>query len=306
MKRIIIILVFLAAAKGTFGQQNPLYTQYMQNPFVLNPAITGTLNYYQIRFSSRFQWLNFPDAPVTNSISYYGPFSSKSKDMGIGFTMYDDVTNPTSRLGLRGAYAYNIAVSSNLRMSFGGSLGFLQYKYDGTKSNLEQVYGFGKVPIDPAAPQTVKSFFLPDGMIGTYVYNSILQAGLSVDNLFNSTVKISDGSNDAKALAKLQSHFYLFGSYTVPLNRKWKFEPSTVIRMVSSIYQFDLNTKFTYQRLTWFGLSYRSNDAISIMAGYNYKKIYIGYSFDYNISSIGTYSLGSHELMIGYKFDSLK
>ena len=38
---------------------------YMFNDFVINPAIAGTQNYYQIRTNHRFQWVGMADPPMT-------------------------------------------------------------------------------------------------------------------------------------------------------------------------------------------------------------------------------------------------
>ena len=51
------------------------------------------------------------------------------------------------------------------------------------------------------------------------------------------------------------------------------------------------------------GLSYRTNDAFIVMAGYLYKnKINIAYSYDFTTSGIRKYSDGSHEIVLEYKF----
>ena len=229
MKRLILIFSIISAGLGLFAQQSPLYTQYMDNPFVINPAIPGTYNFYQMRLNSRLQWIGFDGAPVTNSLSFFGPFSSKSKDMGIGGTFFQDITGPTSRLGLRAAYAYNIAINSITRVSFGAAIGALQYKYDGTKSNLND-YHYN----DPAAPNAVWNKYLPDGMAGIMVYSTKFYAGISADNLFNGHVAPDES---VPLLGNLQRHFYVLGSYTEIFNRKWSGEASMVFKIVSQVAQ---------------------------------------------------------------------
>src|ERR1035437_3576786 len=105
MKKLTLLTMILAVCGSLFSQQEPQYTLYMLNPFLTNPALAGTNNYYQIRTNHRFQWTGLKDAPITNSISAYGPHSTKS--MGYGGTIYNDITGPTSRTGINGVYAYN-------------------------------------------------------------------------------------------------------------------------------------------------------------------------------------------------------
>jgi type IX secretion system PorP/SprF family membrane protein len=304
MKKILIaLLVCIVAGWGSINaQQSPLYSQYMHNPFILNPAVAGTYSYFQLRLMSRLQWVGFPDAPVTNSLSVYGPVSAKNKVMGYGVTIYSDITAPTSRLGFKGAYAYNIAINEHIRASFAAALGFFQYKYDGTKIKMHT--------IDPAIGPSMKSEFEPDGMLGALVYSSLFQVGLSCDNLFNNKFNVNPDQQNILSVGKLVRHYYLLGSYKWIHNRRWETEYSSVIRAVEGFsvpMQFDLNVRAIYQKISWFGLSYRTFDAISILGGYIFnKRIYAGYSFDINLSAMRQYSFGSHEIMIGYRFNVLR
>ncbi|MCX7987404.1 MAG: type IX secretion system membrane protein PorP/SprF [Bacteroidales bacterium] len=303
MKSKLVILLFLIAGwGGVFAQQLPLYSQYMHNPFILNPAVAGTYHYFQARLMSRLQWIGFPDAPVTNSLSVFGPVSGKNKDMGYGVTLYSDITSPTSRLGLKGAYAYNIALNDHVRMSFAAALGFFQFKYDGT--NL-QMYA-----PDPVAPKAVKSEFEPDGMLGVLVYSGLFQVGVSVDNLFNNKFNVNPDQTEVKSFGKLLRHYYLLGSYNWIHNRRWTTECSAVIKAVEGFnvpVQFDINVREWYRNTAWFGMSYRSLDAVALLVGYIFnKRIYAGYAFDFNLSAIRAYNFGSHEIMLGYRFNTLK
>ncbi len=299
MKKLIILLIVFVGFNNLYGQQTSLYTQYMFNPFLMNPALAGTVNYFQLRFTSRLQWVGFPDAPVTNSLSMFGPVSGKNKDMGYGGTVYNDVTGPTSTTGIRGAYAYNIPLNDEIHLSFGAALGLMQFKIDGTQIS-------GMKDHEPSTDvNTVQSFFQPDGMLGVYLYRTDFQVSFSADNLFNNKFDIDP---EAVGISKLERHFYLMGAYTYIFNRTWSAEGSAMFKAVTPVpVQMDVNARVIYQKIAWFGISYRTQEAISILAGYYFSHhIYVGYSFDYNLTSIQQFSLGSHEIMIGYRFNSLK
>ena len=93
-KALIITLILIPICSKLWGQQDPMYTQFMLNPYVINPAIAGTNNYYQIRSNHRFQWIGLSDAPITNTLSFYGPL--EKQPMGIGGYIFSDVIGPTS------------------------------------------------------------------------------------------------------------------------------------------------------------------------------------------------------------------
>jgi type IX secretion system PorP/SprF family membrane protein len=283
-----------------FSQQEQQYTLYMLNPFIYNPAIAGTNNYYQIRSNHRFQWAGFKDAPVTNSISAFGPHSKKS--MGYGGTVYNDITGPTSKTGIDLAYAYNIAATPDIRVSMGLSLGIMQYKVDGTKIDLQD-----DGVADPALLSTVYSKLVPNGAMGVYVWSSNFYAGFSALQLLNNTVKISETSPDP-GLNKLTSHFYLMGGYTYEIDRDFSLDPCMVLKkVVPASYQLELDVKATYQKMLWAGISFRTQDAISIIIGYTYqKKAFIGVAYDYAVNEFRHYSSGSYEFCFGFNFSNLK
>jgi hypothetical protein len=59
--------------------------------------------------------------------------------------------------------------------------------------------------------------------------------------------------------------------------------------------------------MAWLGIGYRMHEAVNVIAGYNYSdKFYFGYSYDIGITDLRIYNSGSHEIMIGYRFDDLK
>ena len=61
--------------------------------------------------------------------------------------------------------------------------------------------------------------------------------------------------------------------------------------------------------MLWVGVSYRMQDAIAPMIGYRFlkdKSLKVGYSYDLTLSKIKGYSSGTHEVMLGYCFNTKK
>ncbi len=184
------------------GQQMPQYTQYMFNDFVINPAIAGVHNHYQIRTNHRFQWVGLAaDPPMTNSISFYGPHAKWN--MGYGGYIHNDVTGPTSRTGITGAYAYNFKVTGDIRLSLGLSATLLQYRIDGTQLNP-------KIVDDPSILNMTSTSYMPDAGVGAYLYAEEFYVGLSVAQLLNNNVQIFDNKD---GLNRLKTHLTLTGAY---------------------------------------------------------------------------------------------
>jgi type IX secretion system PorP/SprF family membrane protein len=296
-KTIVILVTGLTWTVCMYGQQTPIYTQYMFNPFIYNPAVAGVDPYYQIRSNHRFQWIGIKDPPVTNTLSFQGPHSSMP--MGFGGYLYNDVTGPTSKTGLTGSYAYNIGLTESMRLSMGISLGIIQFRVDGTQIQFKEA--------EPtlAIVDGVQSSYVPDANFGAYLYSENYFAGFSTSQLINTKLKLT---NDENGLNKLRSHFYFIGGYKYEINTNFKIEPSLMVKGTAPAQlQADVTARVIYQERGWLGVSYRSQDAVSCLLGYIHEeRIYIGYSYDFTVTSLKKYNSGSHEIMIGYRFNDLK
>jgi len=289
----ISLLVSVSVVKG---QQVPHFTQYMFNDYVINPAIAGTHSYYQVRLNSRLQWVGITDAPQTNSLSVYGPHTSK--DMGFGGHVYTDVAGPTSRNGLYGTYAYNIVLNDNMRLSMGASAGIVQSKIDGTRITFHE-------PDNIPSLESVASTFVPDASVGLYLYASNFYAGFSAHQLFNNKLNYYENST---GLNKLKTHFYLTGGYTYAINSDFIIEPSIIIKGIMPVpVQADLSVRAYYREMLWMGAAFRSRDAASVLIGYIHdERFYFGYSYDISFSGIRTHNSGTHEIMLGMRFNPIK
>jgi type IX secretion system PorP/SprF family membrane protein len=299
---LISILLFGCLLK-VIPSQNPLYTQFMTNPFLINPALAGTYPYYQIMLNSRLQWVGMSNAPITNVISMFGP--TVKHPMGLGGFIMHDVTDATSVTNISFTYAYNYGISEDLKISMGLAVGLKQYKIDGTKLNIE-----GYDPI--FSEQQIYSQFSPDASLGLYVYSSTYHGGIAISNLLGNKLKF--GEDTITNLSRLKQHYYLHGGYKYLLSREIAIEPTVIFRKVQATpIQMDFNVRFWFGKRQWEntklwgGLSYRTGDAIIILIGFAYqRKIEVGYSYDIGINKLRTYHSGSHEIMIGFKFNDIK
>lgn len=297
MKRYILILIILAGlGLKASGQQVPLYTQYMFNKVIYNPAVAGVDPYFQIRSNHRFQWVGMTDAPITNALSFFGPH--RSRPMGYGGYIYHDITGPTSRTSITGVYAYNIEIMPDLRLSMGLSAGVMQYRVDGTQITL-------KDPSDLALQGEVHTSWVPDANVGFYLYHRDFWVGISTAQLVNTKLKLYEPGT---GINKLRTHYFLTGGYIWEINQDWTLEPSAMLKGTSpKAIQFDITSRVIWQDMVWGGLSYRTGDAISVLIGYSYEeRIYFGYSYDITLSGLRQYNTGTHEIMIGYRFNNIK
>lgn len=281
---------------GAVAQQIPQYSQYMINDYILNPAITGSRDFFEVKSTSRFNWVGINDAPRTFVLSVHGPLSSLK--MGLGGAIFSDVTGPTSRNGIYVSYAYHLKLSNSLKLGMGLSLGLLQYNIDGTKITL---YQNG----DPVLPPAMLSVYTADMTFGVNLVHKNFNVGISLPQMIGNGLEFLE--NQESVRSSLARHYMLMGGYTFHLG-SFAIMPNVLLKYVNPTpLQFDFGSKFTYKDQVWLGVTYRHDDAVSFMLGMVYKQwLTAAYAYDYNTTNLINYSGGSHEIMIGVRFKPMK
>ena len=70
MKRLVYIVLLITVCMTARGQQLPLYSQYLYNKFLINPAVAGSDGYTSVNLTAREQWVGYKGAPRTFSFSF--------------------------------------------------------------------------------------------------------------------------------------------------------------------------------------------------------------------------------------------
>jgi len=309
-------LLFWFAAETGYSQQMPLYSQYMMNGFLINPALAGNDGYTAINLTAREQWLGFGEAPMTHALSFQTRIlktsyilkstsvrkkvtrPTRGGRVGLGGYVYNDRNGIIDRTGFQLAYAYHIPLKStnNAQLSFGLSADFFQFKID-----EDQIRTYDAD--DPLLLEYDKVLYIPDANFGVYYTTVDYYAGFSATQLFRASLKLGkNGASDYRTMR----HYYLTGGYLFELNVDFSLQPSVLIKTSDylSSFQVDVSLKTFYKEDYWIGLSYRTTDAIIVMAGVKVDQYYIGYAFDYTLSSIRKHSFGTHEFLVAVKFGS--
>lgn len=286
-----------------------MYSQYMMNGFLFNPAIAGSEGYTAINLIAREQWIGLRNAPKTHAISgqtrilknsYISKaasvrkrqkLSSRSGKVGVGGYVFNDKNGPIDRTGMQLTYAYHIRMHQS-QLSFGLSGMFYQFSIDQEKLRFEEQ--------DLFFDMADKSIFIPDASFGVYYTNPNVFAGFSASQLFQSAIRFGE---KGYAEYKMKRYYYLTGGYDFEVNPSLTIEPSLLFKTSGDlVWQADINTKFIINDDYWGGLSYRTGGSLIIMGGLKIDKYVFGYAFDYTLSSIMKHSYGSHEFMFSILF----
>src|SRR5688572_8199504 len=126
-------------AKNSYSQQYPVFTQYYFNELVINPAFAGAHVQLSLTSSYRNQWVNFPGAPKTFSVS--GHTALYNGKMGVGLLINHDEIGSYGNENVYGYYSYKIHFrDATLSMGLQAGFNFLGVDF----SNLD--------PMDPNDP----------------------------------------------------------------------------------------------------------------------------------------------------------
>jgi type IX secretion system PorP/SprF family membrane protein len=295
MKKVIFLLSILMATLMTQAQQLSLYSQYMNDDFLLNPAVAGTKSYNPISSTFRKQWAGIDGAPVTQSISFH---AFAGKNVGLGGYVFNDVSGPTRRSGLNFSMSYHIRLSpdNNQKLALGLSALLFQNVFDATTLTTD-------IPDDQAILNAHGNVLSPDANFGVYYFNEDkYYAGVSVHHLIQSEVDLFNTLENINN--PVERSYFLTGGYRFELGENFDLTPSVLLRyMESNPFQVDGNLNLTFKKLVWIAASYRYNDAVVGMIGFHKKMFSVGYSYDYSISDIQSYSAGSHELFLSIRLN---
>lgn len=249
MKVLVILCLAIAYTFQIKGQQQPHYTQYIINQYILNPAITGIENYTDIKISHRHQWAGLQDAPVTTYLSFHKPlgkqddrttatsfnipgenprgkayweqYQSASPHHGVGVKMINDRTGPLNRLGAYFSYAYHIGISASTSLAAGFEGGLRILSLNRTKLD------FGSAnPLDPAVYQSGQiNQVKPDFGAGLYLYSRNYFAGLSAQQIIPQKIYYADlrvkagGSKSIPHLFATAGYLFFFQMISLPCPR---------------------------------------------------------------------------------------
>jgi len=293
---IIFALAIIVEPEMVKAQQDPLYTQYMDNLLVVNPAFAGSKENGNVLLVARNQWVSFPNAPVTRSFSYQTPM--KNKNIGLGFSVMYDKIGPQKQTGVYFDYSYFLRVSESYRLGMGLKGGVSFYR-----SSLTDLITINP---DPIYAQDIYKNFLPNLGVGFFLFSDDTYFGLSVPKLIEN--KITRDDYETVYVNKQEIHVYFVAGKTFKLNEEFQLKTSTMLRYVRNVpLSFQVTAMAGFKEKFWVGGMARFGDSFAIVTQFQAsEKMMIGYSYDFTTSQLNTFSNGTHEIMFSFDLNIFK
>jgi len=298
------VLLLLLFSKHSIGQDLH-YSQYYNSPLNLNPALTGANADYRMVLNTRSQWKSVTVPYRTYSAAFdmkaigIGTFHPNT---GVGLMVNSDVDGDshlrTTNINFTTGFQQTLDADSINIISIGVLLGYTQKSFDinGLSFNNQFTGDF----FDPTAPtgepvtdDKMGYFDLGIGLHGQLFKNETRQFQLGVAlHHINRAKNSFYNSGNVKIMPRLTAYAH------------WQQQVNNVTIIPHLLYMRQ-NTlqqihfgghiqwhKFEKVSLLEAGVSYRWADAIVLQTGLGLKNLYVGLSYDINISQLTNASKG--------------
>lgn len=296
MIRVIVILIFLLTSTVLYAQQQATYSQYMFNPLAINPAYAGSQEALSVSALGRFQNVGLPGAPNTQTFTAHSPLLNQR--VGLGLLVIHDQLSVINQTGVHFSYAYRLPIKRDkATLSFGLQAGMSMYRAD--YSSLELYNSAATGNPDPLFSQDIRES-RPNIGAGVFYNTNIWYAGISMPSMLNNVFE-----RGADYTTIYQSvPIMLTGGYVFKINRVFKLKPNFLFKVVDEKpVEFDINANLLYDEVLWVGLSYKSSKQIVMLTQFKINdQLQFGYSYTVSAGPIRTAELGSHEVMLNYRF----
>lgn len=286
MRKLYFVLITVLFSGYCYGQQDPLYSQYLTNPMIFNPAYVGLNNSFNGSVSYRNQWSGFGGAPSTVNFSTHSSFVDNKVGIGAMFISDKAGVLKNNEVEFLGSYKLNF---DKYTLSFGMQFGFMNSSYDYADVSLPN-------PNDPAFPTGEVKMNWPNVGVGAILKGEQFIVGLSVPRLTQAKV------GESNSLVQSQ-HVYLYGAYVHYLGTRLRLKPSVLLRgtkgaPIAADLNFNVNIDTKYSA----GIFLRNFKAYGVLLqAWVFDKFRFGYAFELPTGGSVGPQFTSHELTLAVR-----
>jgi type IX secretion system PorP/SprF family membrane protein len=291
--RIFLPLVMIAVWGQVNAQQIATYSQYMFNQLAINPGYAGSHGALSATFLSRFQNVGLPGAPNTQTLAVHSP--TNNRNVALGLLAIHDQIGVIDQSGIHGSYAYRVPLTllkSKGVISFGVQAGVSTYRADYT-----QLDKFDQA--DPAFDEDIRQT-RPNFGAGVFFSSPVWYVGLSMPHMMNNVFD----RNSSLETIRQNVPMMLAAGYVFPIHRQMKLKPNMLFKLVDGQpVELDLNAMILFDEVVWVGVSYKVSSAVNLITQIQATdQLSIGYSYNITTGQLRAVDMGSHEMMVNYRF----
>jgi len=291
IKKILLSASFIISVAVGFSQNQYHISQNMMYQPFINPSVIGSYSNLNGALFYKNQWTGFEGAPEIGGFSVNS--SIKNSNHSVGLTLINDKIGISNIKDLSIAYSYKLKFNDRnyLTLGIAGTMILMQ-------SNLGQLDVIQSG--DPVFQSDTKTFVMPNAKFGAYYFRNKFYFGFAVPNILKNKIETTGIAAGITSFDAANIHYYLHSGYQFEINENWKSNTSILVKQVSGApLQIGLNGQVVYRDFIGAGLSYRTSKELIAMVNYRINpQLKLGYAYDYNLDQIGSYSNGTHEIIV--------
>jgi type IX secretion system PorP/SprF family membrane protein len=289
MKKLLTLLAFFCSIP-LLAQQDPLYSQYINNLLLINPAYSGSTTDLNMSAMYRKQWVGFDGSPSTFNAN--GHIALSNNRMGAGLIVLQDKIGSDKTSEITFTYGYHLPLNNKITLSFGLQGGAINYYSD-----------YSDLKINPADSKfSNQSVWKPNLGTGLILKSEKFLLSLSVPKLLKASSTVEQLSTSL-----YNQHAYIMGAYVFQLSYRIKVKPWILARMVSGApASFDYGASLKVDDSYSLGLFTRNFETYGTFAQINLgDNLRFAYVFELPTkNSVGT-QFTTHELTLGVRLSVL-
>jgi len=300
--KFLLVIALCVSFSKLIAQQDPLLSHYLVTPETLNPAFNSTFENAYISALHRTQWAGFSTsfdgsggAPNTQFLNFSVPIKSLINTAGVN--IINDNLGPRNTISVQfnATYQLDFVRSSIIIAVMPGLV---------TQTlNDELRFVDPDDPFNTGSRETQQRFDVGGALLYKNFNNYFV--GITINHMLAPSFDF----NVDRAQNILERNYYLLlGKEDIPLFFNFKLNPTFLLRTDLNTFSFDIGAVGTYSEKLWGGVSYRQDESITLLFGYNFlenQRLKIGYSFDYVTNQSDAKELTSHEIFIRYDLPNL-
>lgn len=289
MKKI-SILIFISLGLITLvraQQQSPLFSTYIFDPFIYNPAYITSSGYSEVNLVHRRQWVEINNAPVVSGLNAQFAFNPR---ISAGLTIINDESILLNNTTALGTFGYKVPLGKNNHfLSFGLSIGVFYNQLN--INELDEIN-------DPALLNAQNNNSDISGKFGINYKIKNLELGFALTNLF-ATDPFQASNFDDVSFSELNNQI-ASASYTFHVSSIIQVKPFGLYRFYEDgINYFEAGALVGYKDIFKIGSFYRQEADLGLLMQISPNdKFSISYAYDFGGNQGLSFGGSTHEFQL--------
>lgn len=321
---IILFVTVLSLASSNGHAQDIHFSQFFATPLFTNPALTGHFEgTYRFTGVLRRQWASISPEPfqtLGGGVDINAPLNLKN--LGFGVQVGQDITGAsalsTFQVNVLLAGRFWLGSARDISVSLGAHAGLSNQRIDYSKLKFDSQFNGIRYYEETLSGESFNTSQLSWQNVG---------AGIFIDKKYTSRKHIGLGYSAFNLLTPAQSYtgnsqvkidmrHNIHGMASFDIATKWDLLPGVQVMvqnphlevLAGSAFKYYLANSATEKRSVQLGLWGRPGDAGYISGGMERNNLFVGASYDFNLSPLRTASnyLGGWEVTVVYVIETVR